>query len=197
MIANDGSDMETAATNTSGRLQLFDGHRARSAVACVSLACYVLASGACSSTATFQRSGGLSLEGEIVHGDSTAVYAKGGNGLVYRVERSSLYDIDHPGNVHMLVGAVCLAMSVAGLVSGQFASSEYERRDGRAIGAAYGAVGLPLLGYGSYFYLRSKRAEAGRGQVPFSVHTLPADLPVLPAPSGVPRGSWETPPEGR
>ena len=194
MIAN---DMRTAARNTRARWQWFGGHRVRGAVGGVSLACYVLAGGACSSTATFQRSGGLSLEGEIVHGDSTAVYAKGGNGLIYRVERSSLYDIDHPGNVHMLVGAVCLAMSVAGLVSGQFASSEYERRDGRAIGAAYGAVGLPLLGYGSYFYLRSKRAEAGRGQMPFNVQVLPRDLPVLPPPSGVPQDSWAPPPERR
>ena len=73
----------------------------------------------CARTATILRSNGPNLESRIVDSDATALFVQSDNGLVYRVERRTVADIDHPGNIHLVFGALSLAASAA-MISSSF-----------------------------------------------------------------------------
>ena len=140
-----------------------------------------LAGAGCSTTATIHRSNGPCLESRIVDGDPGALFVQSENGLVYRVDRRTVGDIDHPGNVHLIVGALSLAASAFAL-GASFDNDQTDRQGMRAVAAIYGGIGLPLALWGGYAFMRSRQADEGRGPRPALVMAVPEDVPVWPAP---------------
>lgn len=123
-----------------------------SAVALITL----VFSGGCASTATIQRTDGPDNEARIVTSDAGAVYVAGRNGQIYRIGRESVSEIDHPGNVEILIGSL-----VVGLV-GALAIGVYEDGGDRsgvaAVAIIYGGPGLWLLISGVHRYTSSVQA---------------------------------------
>jgi hypothetical protein len=148
----------------------------------IAAASLALAGIGCSTTATIHRSNGPSLESRIVDGDPGALFVQSDNGLVYRVDRRTVADIDHPGNVHLIIGGLCLAASAA-LLSSSFTENERSDREGtRAAAAGYAVFGVPLALWGGFVYSRSRWSDEGRDPRPALVMAAPEELPVWPLP---------------
>ena len=115
----------------------------------------VIAFSGCATTATIGRTDGPDSEAEIIRSNEEALFVRGSNGQIYRLERSTVSDIDHPGNVVMVVGASLIGM--LGLLLA--AMNPTERRG--AVGPltiGYGLPGLFLLGLGGNRYNQSVTA---------------------------------------
>jgi hypothetical protein len=140
----------------------------------------------CSTTATIQRVDGPDNEATIEHSDAHALYVRGSNGQLYRLPRSSVGDIDHPGNVNLILGAALGVMTAAIIISTR---NEGENEARAALGVIYGAPSLGLILSGGYSYLRSKEAARKFEE---------AETSIAPAPptQAVP-DSWLTPPPGK
>jgi hypothetical protein len=92
-----------------------------------------LLAGGCATTATIRRQRGPTIEATIDRSDATALYATTPQGPRYRIERSDVVDIDHPGNLAMGVGCL-FATAGAGLLA-----IGYSARN------PSGFVGIPVL----------------------------------------------------
>src|SRR5262245_17058192 len=68
----------------------------------------------CSTTATVTRRHGAELEGTIWGGTPYDVVVKTEDGRYEEIPRDDISDIDHPGNVHALIGA--LAVGLGGIM---------------------------------------------------------------------------------
>jgi hypothetical protein len=138
----------------------------RQLVAVVVILCF----GGCSSTATIVRTDGPDNEAEIVSSDAGAVYVRGHNGRIYRIGRESISDIDHPGNVEILVGSILLGILALGLSE----SYDHTSRDELAlISALYGGPGLSLLISGLVHYVPSVQAARAFESAEPPVRPLP------------------------
>lgn len=123
-------------------------------VATICVACLLC----CSCTATIERVRQPNLEARIVRSDEGAVFVVSDSRDVYRVPAETIADIDHPGNVLMVVGAglaVVTAMSLA-LAAGADGGKEALY----TISGIYGATAAGLFAGGLIPYLRSTRAAA-------------------------------------
>ena len=134
----------------------------------------------CSSTATIVR-GRDALDAEVVASapDSLTVEDYGwSNSLV--LPGCTVTDIDHPGNVKMVVGAVLLAIWVGALSEMGFSQSFAAHGDATPQGPVYtmtfAVPGALLLGTGSFSYVRSRRAARHLQRRPCET----------PAPAGLP-----------
>ena len=167
------------------------------AVALITLACF----GGCASTATIERTDGPDNEARLVGSDAGAVYVRARSGQTYRIGRESISDIDHPGNVEILIGGLMI-----GFVSA-LAVDVYEDGDRDAVlplALIYGGPALALIISGLHRYIRSVQAAQAFESAEVPVHTLPPPppvwmpmapppgmapppvLPTLPAPPGGP-----------
>lgn len=128
----------------------------RSTTSLALIACLLagLCGSGCSS-ATLERAGGPNIEARVVASDNKAVYVTGDDGQIYRVSRSTLRDVDHPGNVLMVIGGVflvpALTLFIASLGSG---SNNLERE----MASTYFIMGAPLFLAGIIPYTQSVRA---------------------------------------
>ena len=124
----------------------------------------------CGASATICRPEQDSLRGKIVRSDAEAIYLREGAGRengrddLTRIDRRSVADVDHPGNVAMVIG-VALLGNFAILMSGQdFRSELVHGARGDASTAArpltlmFAVPGALLLGSGTYHYVSSKAA---------------------------------------
>ncbi len=111
--------------------------------------------GGCTTTATISRTDSPDNEAEILRSDEHALYVRGSNGRTYRLERERVADIDHPGNVNMLVGAGLL-----GILALIMSAADRSERGGllTPLGLAYGLPGLGLFAHGTYAYVSSVSA---------------------------------------
>jgi hypothetical protein len=66
----------------------------------------LLATGACSLTATIERRDGPPTEGRIDQSDRNTLHLVDGDGRTMALDRRQVADIDHPGNIALTVGAV-------------------------------------------------------------------------------------------
>lgn len=85
------------------------------------LVCAVLVSG-CSDVATITRKDGVVQEMEIHDGDQVYIYGfiydKDGGGRTYdKVSRSSVEDIDHPGDVQIVLGSLAAVLGIVSVVA--------------------------------------------------------------------------------
>ena len=118
----------------------------------------------CASTATIFHSSGVT-EAEIVQSDAGGIFLRPGSSeQPTRIERADIHDIDHPGNVAMIVGACLLAGWGSFMTDRPFrdelihgASGDVSRAS-RPLTLLFVVPGSLLLGIGSYRYISSKRA---------------------------------------
>ncbi len=134
---------------------------------------------ACSQTATITRQRGPAYEAKITRSDPTGLYVLGDDGREYRVPAEEVRDIDHPGNVLVVLGGVSLGF--AGLLAlpatGSNANTDGPDTSGVQMAAAmYGILGVAFLVPGLITWISSKNAAA-------NLRPVAADLPpeTLPA----------------
>lgn len=138
--------------------------RVSSTVLCVAALLSLLAS--CKS-ATVQLHDGPSIDGEIVRGDVHELVVRTDGGDV-PIERARIADIDHPGNVAMVVGGVMLGVSSAMITVPLLAPSGRDDVDRAgdlvllSTGIMYGVTGLVPLIWGGVSWIGSRR-RAGHG----------------------------------
>jgi len=144
--------------------------RGRSAIAALALISYA----GCAGTATIVRTDSPNNEAEIVRSDPTTLYVAGANGRVYRLGHESVRDIDHPGNVEILIGGILFGIGGAYFAGGLVKPS----LDYRTVGLVYAVPGLILILTGLYKYLPSIRAARAFEQAPSTI----APRPLLPGP---------------
>jgi hypothetical protein len=159
------------------------------------LALLVACTTACSSAATVERRGAPDLEARIVGNDDRYLYVENDQGRVFRVERRTVVDIDHPGNVAAAIGTPFLAVS--GLLLGllmTYAPHERWFRGDNLIASVplviYGSIGLPLVVGGLGVWLPSAAAAgpSGRLAAPLPVRKAVPDLApeVMQPPPSIP-----------
>jgi len=73
---------------------------------------------ACTTTATISRSDGYQVEGWIRGGSGDAIVVEPRVGRRQVIPRNDVTDIDHPGNVHIVVGGVLLGFGASVIASG-------------------------------------------------------------------------------
>jgi len=198
------------------------GARRRHAAGLRTIACVALfAFSACSNTATITRRSGPNFEASIEDSDSDSVYVRSGNGALYRVPRNDIVDIDHPGNVHLAIGAALLLWGTLMLVVPARSDAEWSFGPG-VYALVLGIPGAILALYGGVTYgssvlsaHSSKAPEPARlvplpaakqAPVPTSVLTSPVQRPAsgngalpTPAPNAPPSETSESsaaPPSG-
>ena len=131
----------------------------------------------CSTTATIHRQAGPAYEATIVDSDRDSLYVLGDDGREYVVPAEQVRDVDHPGNVLVVVGGITLG--VAGLTA--IAMSNNDRGSSSstdwAVPALYGAIGLGLLVPGLTTWARSTGAATNvmprRGMIPREAEPVP------------------------
>jgi hypothetical protein len=146
----------------------------------------ILCFGGCSSTATIVRTDAPDNEAEIVSSDAGTLYVRGHNGRIYGINRASVSDIDHPGNVEILVGSILLGILAIGLAESHDSTS---RDDLALISALYAGPGLSLLISGLVHYVPSVQAARAfesaevpvRPLAPLAYPPPPMTLPPPPA----------------
>jgi len=131
--------------------------------------------------ATLQRGSGPAIEGVLTDADATYLYIRSDSGAVYRVPRTEVSDIDHPGNVLATIGAVFLTMSVIFLADGEDYSNE--------AGAIYGAIGAGMTAGGLIPWMHSRLAISNEE----GARTGRVDATVVPPVPLVPLGPRNPP----
>jgi hypothetical protein len=142
----------------------------------------------CATTATISRTDAPDTEAAIVSSTPDALFVRGSNGKVYRLDRPSVGDIDHPGNVNMTIGGLLLGF--VGLLLLSVSAGSENREALTPVGLIYGLPGLGLLAFGSYQY--GKSVSAARA---FTDYSGPAYREQPLAPSAPQRSrDWLAPP---
>jgi hypothetical protein len=135
----------------------------------------------CANTSTI-RTDRLTLEGRIVGGDRDALFVRNEAGYDATVNRAEVQDIDHPGNVHAVVGAILAASG--GINLGTFAG--FCRGFGNGcqpfVITAGGmiAAGAGMFIWGLWTWLTSKNAVEPPVEQRL-VPPAPLPLPVVPS----------------
>jgi hypothetical protein len=136
-------------------------------------ACVALFAFSACSTATITRRSGPDYRGTIEDSDSESVHVRDGDGTLYRVPRSDIAGIKHPGKMHMLVGAILLGLFTVAAVKYRGRNVE----DDYLLGASVAFLAIPgavLAFYGGATYagsILSASSSAKPAQPP---------LPLLP-----------------
>ncbi len=151
----------------------------------------LLALSACSTTATVTTSTRRVLEVHLEPGDADTLLATTEAGAVVSIPRTEVRDIDHPGNGHVVAGAIVAGSGALTL------ATVYPLCNGPLggpclSGTVFTAVGLPLLAWGLWTWLSSQAAVApvrdqdGRVRAVPQCYAPPPALPAQPLPSDVP-----------
>jgi len=136
-------------------VKMLAAHRIRQKVALVLLLVFVEG---CSSSAAIERRSGPTIVGRIDYSDANQLYVTGDDGGRYGIDRSDVANIDHPGKIGMVIGAITSGVGVGFLLLAPLApncsSREPAQPDGwcwnvsaisTAIGIGYLLAGLPIL----------------------------------------------------
>jgi hypothetical protein len=127
----------------------------------------VLSMVGCGSSASIVRRDGTTTDGRILRSDRYALVLEASSGdQPTRVDRRSIRDVDHPGNVAMVFGTVLLTVVGFYIISSKDFREELVTGDqagyngglARPMTLTFGLPGLGLLGFGAYRYISSKRA---------------------------------------
>ena len=130
----------------------------------------VVAVAGCGASATICRPEQESIRGKIVRSDSDAIYIRDRDGRengrddLTRIDRRSVADIDHPGNVAMVIGALLLGNFAIFMTGQDFRSELVHGAQGdvstaaRQVTPMFAVPGALLLGSGTYHYVSSKAA---------------------------------------
>jgi hypothetical protein len=139
----------------------------------------------CSTSAAIERRSGPTMVGRIDYSDANRLYVTGDDDGRYSIERSDVANIDHPGKIGMVVGAIISGVGVGFLLLAPLAHdcSSREPTQGpecwnlRAISAAIGIgyllAGLPILIGNLAVHARSTSALTTRPIQPFPARLSP------------------------
>ena len=137
----------------------------------------------CSTSAAIERRNGPTIVGRIDSSDANRLYVTGDDDGRYSIERSDVANIDHPGKIGMVVGAIISGVGVGFLLLAPLAHdcSSREPTQGpdcwnlraisTAIGIGYLLAGLPILIGNLAVHARSTAALTTR-----PIQPLPARL---------------------
>lgn len=120
-----------------------------------------LALAACSTSVEVTRHGGISYEGSVEASDCESLTVRSDDdGQVHRLYRRDIIDIDHPGNVHAVIGGWLVADSIILAAKGVHTSNQGEGFSDRdvttGLSVMTAVVGVPLLIYGLAVYMQSR-----------------------------------------
>jgi hypothetical protein len=143
---------------------------------------------ACSTTASIHRTHAAPIEGSIQGGgeDYITVFTK--QGEQQDIRRGEIKEIDHPGNVHALIGGIVLGYGAINVAANW---SECREREQQQVAFCTGtflpaAVGAGLLIWGLGTWISSKSASEDTSAPPLREppprKSVPAALPPAPAP---------------
>jgi hypothetical protein len=140
----------------------------------------------CSTSAAIERRSGPTIVGHIDSSDANWIYVTGDDDGRYRIERSDVADIDHPGKIGTVVGAIISGFGASFLLLAPLAPDCSSRDPSHgpdcwnlraisaAIGVAYLLVGAPILIRNMIVHSRSVAATTLPPPPP---PPLPARLP--------------------
>ncbi len=149
-----------------------------------------LCSSGCGITATVHRWGAPPLEAQIVDSDANNLYVEDDQGRRYRVPRSTVKELDHPGNVAMAVGLGCLALASI-MYFGKDDSGRDPDPARRTVAMGYGIPGAILTAWGGYSWLSSRNAASHTGTE--QLMPIPGVVPVGMADILLPPGTLPAP----
>lgn len=129
-------------------------NRSAHVLLCIPLAALVTG---CGLAATISRPGAPTIEGRIVESDENMIYVETKQGVT-PIDRASISDIDHPGNVAAVIGAVVSAYGAANIAVGVPQCSD--QGPAFCVGVfAPAAIGVPVMLWGLGAWAMSKSAE--------------------------------------
>ena len=149
--------------------------RIRQKVALVLLVAFVEG---CSTSAAIERRSGPTVVGRIDYSDANRLYITGDDDGRYSIERSDVANIDHPGKIGTIIGAITSGVGVGFLLLAPLAPNCTSRDPthgpdcwnlraiSAAIGIGYLIAGLPILIGNLAVHSRSKAASAARQPPP-------------------------------
>ena len=132
---------------------------------------------ACSTTATIHRSNGMMMEGTIEGGSPDYIVVAPRYGRRQEVPRNEIAEIDHPGNVHALLGGIFLGYGIVNIAVG------YEECQNNGDGAyctgvfVPAAVGTGLLVWGLATWMGSTSSAEDMSMEPRAREPAPAPVP--------------------
>ncbi len=145
---------------TTNRFSRDFNHQARGSFESKSLCaflmgCLILLTIGCSTSSTIRMSDGTFHEGQISGADTENLYLQnqwaygGSTDAIKKLGKKDIVDIDHPGNVHLLVGGILTGFgALYGGMALLFELSPEQSIDSPAVlfstGAVMAAVGIPL-----------------------------------------------------
>ena len=156
--------------------------RIRQAVALVLLITLVQG---CSTSAAIERRSGPTMVGRIDYSEANRLYITADDNERYSIERTDVANIDHPGKIGMVVGAITGGVGVGFLLLAPLAHdcSSREPTQGPdcwnlraisgAIGIGYLLAGLPILIGNLAVHSRSTAALTTRPIQPFPARLSP------------------------
>jgi hypothetical protein len=114
----------------------------------------------CSTTATIHRSDGYMLEGRIKGGTPSSIIVDPRIGERQEIPRSQVVDIDHPGNVHALIGGIVFGLGgiSAATTCSDINDHAYDRGSDCFYGVSVAIAGAAILGWGLYNWFGSTDA---------------------------------------
>jgi hypothetical protein len=144
----------------------------------IALVLFVAVVEGCSTSAAIERRSGPTIVGRIDYSDANRLYITGDDDGRYSIERSDVANIDHPGKIGTIIGAITSGVGVGFLLLAPLAPNCTSRDPthgpdcwnlraiSAAIGIGYLIAGLPILIGNLAVHSRSKAASAARQPPP-------------------------------
>ena len=131
------------------------------------------ATAGCSTTATVTRNDGTSIDGWIAGGTQDSVVVDSRTGRRSEIPRNQIRDVDHPGNVHAIIGGSVLAYG-GFVIADSFPDCRASSEPNVECTAAFipALVGASILAWGLVTWIGSKEAFDDR-----SLSHLPSEKP--------------------
>jgi hypothetical protein len=126
------------------------------------VACLVAFATACSTSATITRTNGTSVEGWVRGGTPESIIVEPRVGNIQEIERDDIAEIDHPGNVHLLVGGMVLGYGGILVGAGLDDCQQAETVGNCATLFIPAIVGAGIAAWGLVTWAGSKEAVADR-----------------------------------
>ena len=139
----------------------------------------------CSTTATISQVSGPDFEVRILDSDSKALHVRDEDGREYPIPGEYVTDIDHPGNVNLLIGLGLVATSIP-LMVGDLVQQSRDSKQGSDWSGMGLVVGIPTLITGLAFaipaWLRYRHSKHAAQAFEDANPRLPIPRPVYPYP---------------
>jgi hypothetical protein len=141
---------------------------------------------ACSTTATIYRNSGMMMEGSIIGGSRDAILVEPNHGPRQEVPRDDIAEIDHPGNVHALVGGIVLAYGIGNIAVGM---DECQNRTDQQAAFCVGVFTPAALGAGMLIWGLATWVGSKGSADDVSLPSMEREEPTKPVSAALPPAS--------